>query len=372
MTTRSTPAALHLSGLDYVQHPEAEDVLHEWATRSHIESVENWVDLMLDQQYEWEIVDTPITRLGPVTLHRLRFWSGLWTVRTSVGKLWVKQCPPGQRFEADLMRWMGPSMSRHVPAVMETCPACGTILSYHLGGRLDSTCSPGDYGQFGRQVALMQKDSQNILDDLTGTNLHWTSTYGTLDFPLDSVPSYVQHAIDQLASLPAGHFQYLSSSEANDLSRHVDRLAQTLQQLSDALDIVTFQPGDMHIGNVYRKNAVDAAKDPEAPFWLTDFGDAVNSHPFGVLHSMLWLATDSYPNNPNLDHPLARTIASPYLQEWGLDPDDAFAYGLVDAGVRLGALHRFESWRRLVAGTAKPSLVDRQPLLKHYLQCALL
>lgn len=372
MTTLSAPVALDLSGLDYVQHAEAQDVLHDWTTRSHVESVENWVDVVLDQQYEFGIVDTPIRRLGPVKLHRLRFWSGLWSVQTSMGKLWAKQCPPGQRFEADLIGWLSAQVDRHVPEIVDACPACGTILNHNLSDQLDSTCSPSDYALLGRQVALMQKDSQCVLDHITEANLHWTSTYDTIDFPLDKSTDYVQHAIDQLASLPAGHFQYLSSPEAKDLSRHVDRLAQRLQQLTDALDIVTVQPGDMHIGNVYRKNAVDAAKDPEAPFWLTDFGDAVNSHPFGVLHSMLWLATDSYPDNPSLDHPLARVIASPYLDEWGLDPDDAFASGLVDVGVRLGALHRFESWRRLVAGTATPSLVTRQPRLKHYLQCVLL
>lgn len=371
MSFLSTPHALSLSGTSFVQHDKAENVLHEWTSEEFLDGLENWVDLMLDQQFEWEIVETPIQRLGPLALHRMRFWSGLWTVPTSIGQLWVKQCPPGQRFEADLTGYLDGHLGEHVPQAMETCPACGTILSYHLPGLLDDSCSEKDYDSLGRQIALMQKESRSLVEAIKDTELHWTNMFGTIDLPLEDAANYAQHAIDQLFSLPAEHFQHLPADQARSLSARVGEFSQKLQLLTDAVDAVSFQPGDMHTGNVYRKNAADAAKTPDAPFWFSDFGDAVNSHPFGVLHSLLWLPTDSYPNNPNLDHPMARMLANPYLEGWGLDPGEAFDAGVVEAGVRLGALHRFESWRRLIAATQPASLGDNPPRLSHYLSCAL-
>ena len=126
----------------------------------------------------------------------------------------------------------------------------------------------------------------------------------------------------------------------------------------------TLQPNDVHPGNAVGPRV------PGGPTRLFDLGDALWSHPWAVMHSPVRGLCGARLSEPRPDTPEARRLLDGYAEHWP-EVDRADRAALVHAADRLGALHRVESWRRLLEHADPSRLGVPTPVLATWLGQAL-
>ena len=105
---------------------------------------------------------------------------------------------------------------------------------------------------------------------------------------------------------------------------------------------VTVTCRDAQSGNAVRATAGNQ------PRRLFDLGDAVWSHPWAVLHASGRGIAGIRLTDPWPQELITRRLVDAYAEHWS-EISRSDRRTVLQAAVRLGALHRAESWRRLLA-----------------------
>lgn len=294
---------------------------------------------------------------GPLRTHRLRFWSAVLTADTDRGPVWFKAANPGQAFEAGVLA----VLARHVPDDVLTPLAVDAGRGWVLlpdGGPTwrEAGADVDDWERLLLQAARVQRALVPAGAELAAAGLPRL-------LPQDA-PAYVEALVEDLAALPPADPQHVDAATARTLLAGVPALAADLDALVATGVPATFQPNDLSTGNAFAPRAGSGPR-------LFDVGDAFWSHPFAVLHLTTRMAAGTWPHAPAPDDTVARRLRRAYLTAWSPDlpgvlPDDVAARAL-DAADRLGAVHRCESWRRLLAHVAPAAVPAPVPRLADWL-----
>ena len=321
-------------------HWRREDPVAHWASEGFRRDVDAWV--------RGALAGTGREVRGPLRTHRLRFWSAVLTVETDAGPVWVKAANPGQAFEAGLLAALARLVPDDVVAPLAVDAERGWLLLPDGGATLrERGATPDDWERLVVQAAHVQRALVPAEPDLTAAGLPRL-------LPQDGA-GYVRDLVGTLAALPADDPQHVDATTARTLLGGLPDLAADLDALAATGVPATFQPNDVSTGNAFAPRDGRQAR-------LFDVGDAFWSHPFAVLHVPLRMATGAWPHPPAPGDPLAGRLRDAYLDVWSTGLSDADAARALDAADRLAALHRCESWRRLLAwvdAAAVPAPVPR-------------
>ncbi|MDN3905740.1 hypothetical protein [Arthrobacter sp. YD2] len=326
------------------------DHLRIWRSEDFREQALHWIAVQLAGGH------TPVPVHGPLSLHRVRFWSAVFTVETGRGRLWFKAANPGQAFEAALLQELARLVPGHVisPLAVDTVrgwlllPDGGTVLA----GEGESTAA--QWRGLLEQAARMQADLAPHGEEL--------QLAGLPVLRADQAEHYAAGMIEDLAMLPASHPQHLSAAQACLLEAGLSSAAGAFRALDESGIPHSLQPNDVTLRNAFRaRNG--------AGLRLFDFGDAFWSHPFAALQLPLRMAAGSWPDPAPPDDAVVQRMRRSYLSQWPAVEGDIRR--VLEGADRLASLHRCESWRRLLACTHPEALGTRTPRLADWLADAL-
>lgn len=283
---------------------------------------------------------------------RVRFWSGVFRIPLRSGAAWFKVANPGQSFGELLAALSSVAPGRVIqPWAVEL--AEGWTLLPDGGATLDWE-SEDDWLGLISDVALLQRQSQGHAAELA--KLPSYDAVGAAD--------RAEHLLADLARRPSRHAQHLDPDQARRCSQALPRLRDQLAILGEAGPASTLQPNDAQPGNAVR--AVTFGE----PRRLFDLGDAVWSHPWAVLHASGRGIARVRLTDPWPPEPAAQRLVEAYAEHWPeISRPDRQA--VLRAADRLGALHRAESWRRLLAETDTETLEAPAPRIATWLIQAL-
>lgn len=306
------------------------DLVSEWSSDHFRTEVQAWLDERLPP--------VGLTRQGPLLPVRVRFWSAVFQVAVSGRghrQVWVKVGNPGQAFEGPLLQSLERIAAEQVvgPLVVDECRGWWVLPD---GGPTLQEAAPRDrslfWGELLEQAARLQRHLAPRRAELKAVP----------GLPLEAVVPEVERHLAVLASLAPGHPQHLSQGELGKARAGLPRLAAAVRTLAGTGVPDTLQPNDISLGN-----AVDPPA-PGGPYRLFDLGDALWSHPFGVLHLSLRLAAGTSLAGTLPGTPQVRMLAMRYLRCWPEVPE-RLGLDVLDAADRLGSVHRALSWARLLA-----------------------
>lgn len=319
------------------------DLVAHWRSERFRDAARSWAhEVLIDLGYEV---------VGPLTEHRVRFWSAVFTMVTDRGKVWFKATNPGQRFEAGVSEVLARLVPDDVLAPLAVDAGRGWLLLPDGGRTLRDRgeVTPADWEALVVQAARMQRTLVPHERALTGAGLPALT-------PAQAA-GYVTGVVEELTELPADHPQHLDVRTARRLLTELGAVRRSFDDLDSSGVPLTLQPNDVSAANAFPCGR------GHGQFAMFDLGDAFWSHPFAMLQVPTRMATGAWPERPRADHPLAVRLRSVCGRQWGFSPG-ADLERLIDAADRLASLHRCQSWRRLLAhvdvdrlGTATPLLV---------------
>ncbi len=299
------------------------DFVALWRTETFQRRAVAWIDTVLLERGE--------DRVGPVEEFRVRFWSGVFRVPLrGGGAAWFKVANPGQAFEGELLVALARVAPGRVVEPWAIEPSEAWSLLPDGGPTLDWT-SEDDWFRLINDVAVLQRRCQ----------IHEGALAMLPSYEAANAADRVEGLVRQLAVLPSRHAQHVDAADADRYLQGLPRLREQMVFLDATGPRPSLQPNDAH-----PRNAVRPIR-PGEPRRLFDLGDAVWSHPWAVLHlpgrgiAGVGLS-ESWPKARN-----TRRLVDAYAEHWTeIDRKDRPA--VLEAAERLGALHRVESWRRLL------------------------
>lgn len=318
------------------------DLPAEWVAPAFLERVSLWVAQELGSRGR---------RLtGGLTVHRLRFWSAVLRGPTETGTVWLKVVNPGQGFEPALMHRLGALVPGRVVAPLAVDEAQGWLLMPDGGTTLADSGrdSPPAWRQVVVQLAQLQQQVASAGVELLDAGLPRLTAA--------EAPAYLEALVEELAALPEDDPQRVGPQAATALGERLRRVRDDFDLLAGSGIPDTLQPNDVGPHNVF------VPRRGEESFRFFDLGDAFWSHPFAALMMALRIGCGSWPAAPDPAHPLARAITEAYLGAWP-EVDAEQGRRLVAAADRLAAVHRCESWRRLLAPLDPQRLAQEPPRL---------
>lgn len=175
---------------------------------------------------------------------------------------------------------------------------------------------------------------------------------------------YAARLVDDLARLPPTHHQHLGPDLARVFAGRHEGLGQGLDELAASGVSATLQPNDLGAGNGFLPSA------DHVPHRVFDFGYAFWSHRFAALQVPVRMAAGTWPRPVPQGDAVGARVQRAYVSAWSM-PWDSDSRRLVDLADRLASLHRWESWRRLLAHVDADRLDGPPPLLADWLADAL-
>jgi len=302
---------------------DPDDVLAAWRSAAWSADMSAWLDSV--------VRDTGAEPTAPMVLHRVSFWSALVSVDTTRGRLWAKENHPGQAFEGPvtlvLTRLVG---DRIVPPA---AVSGARMATWDAGPVLADEGDPdaGTLTALVSEFAELQRLVESRGDELLGAGLP--------DFPASAVPGYVAEQVAGCRRLPDHHPFHLTPDAADRLLAGIDRARDAVTELAG----VPIPPSVEH-NDLYGANCFRAASGPHG-FRFFDFGDAVWTHPFGVLAIPLRVARSA--GLPDAD---LRRLVDAYVEHWSDLATVSELRRLVPPAVRLAGAQRYETYRRQLAG----------------------
>lgn len=303
------------------------DLLTTWAAPEFAATITEWASAQLDD-------DTAL--LEVFTPHRTRFWSAVYRAESTQGTLWCKVNNPGQSFEARVAAHLAHTPAKdHTTNPIAADPAQGLLLYPDYGPTLhDHATTTGapqpDTIALAHAIADFQHDTSAQRGDLLSEGLP--------SLTAQQAPDLIATRLAWHVSLPAHDQQHLNATQAAHITALLPEFAADMATLANSDIPGALQPNDTHSKNAYPDTtAVNGIR-------LHDFADAFWSHPFAVLDSLLARINENPLDNPNTPNVTTNPIVTAYLSHW-----DNATTDLVMPALRLGRLHRYESWRRLVA-----------------------
>lgn len=262
---------------------------------------------------------------------KLRSWSTVWRVETGAGVYYAKQNCPLQNFEAALLAELRVLAPDDIVPVTAVDTARGFLLTPDQGPVLakdDETTNLRVWRELVVAASRLQRAVAPDVDDLA-------TRVGLTRMPSEEAEECAADRIEALAALPAGDPRRLDRDVAARLRRHLPTVGRWSDEVAALGLPLTLNHNDLHENNAF---------DTPAGLRFFDFGDAVVSHPFGVLLIPLNIVggdLDAAPDDPRL-----LAVADAALEVWSdLAPMSELRAAL-PAALQLGRLARTESWLR--------------------------
>jgi Phosphotransferase enzyme family len=290
-----------------------------------METVTDWADAQLAAQ--------GVGRSGPIELHRERPWSTIWHLQTELGRVWLKECGAGGRYEAGLTALLAQVAPEWTLQPLAVEIERGWLLLPDGGPDLRSA---------------MPSDRDTVVE-------RWSTLlteYAELQRRMADFAPHLQAVgvPDLRAEVAAERFRQLVGEHAEgELRDRLDDAAPSLERGWERLRAsavpATVQHDDLHDGSV-----LCGADGAGAPAFY-DWGDATLSHPFAsLLVSRRVLAATL---DVDTDDPAVATVTDAYLRCWGdVAPAETLATELDDVW-QLARLSRAWAWARAL-GDADP------------------
>ncbi|MBM0744503.1 phosphotransferase [Phormidium sp. CLA17] len=235
-----------------------------WTQQSWLAQASSWIDRELHQQ--------GIKRIGSIKQLRVRHWSTILQVPTSIGSIYFKAVVSDLAYEAALTQVLSHRYPHCMPQVLAIAREQGWLLMPDGGMMLRETLKIEDDIQHWENLlpiyAKVQQDSANYLNEFL--------ELGVPDRRLVVLPARLQQLLTDTETLGLNHPGGLSLLEYQCLQNKADLLVKLCEQLATFSIPETLHHGDLHDGNVF----VDDER-----YMFFDWGDSSIAHPFFSLHS---------------------------------------------------------------------------------------
>ncbi|MCK5890884.1 phosphotransferase [Aeromicrobium sp.] len=322
-----------------------EDTLRRWGSPEWRREASTWI--------QGAAASDGRTLTGQMRTLHMRFWSVVIEVPTDRGRLWFKECAPGQGFEPALLSTLAELEPDHFVRPVAVDARSGRVLLPDLGANLRGR---GDE-EWGLVVAALARLQQRL-----STQHDPLASAGLPAMPAGDAVEYVDVLAQRLANLPSSHAQHLTVEAATRVLSRLDDVAEWSERLAASPIASTFQHNDASPANTFGRPGTE-------PRWI-DVGDAFWSHPFAVLQVPIAMTTGTWPWGPDWSDPRAQVIAEGYLQQWRDHADLASLRDLLEPARRMAILHRCESWRRLLDDAGELADDPSHPILRDHLVAA--
>lgn len=266
---------------------------------------------------------------GQVAQPRVRFWSTQLRVPTDAGTFWFKENSPTQSFEAGLLATLAHLTPEQVVTPIAVEPSRGWLLSPDAGPTLQAVGggSESDWTRIVREFAQFQRVLAPHRAELLGTGL---AAHAAAD-----AVTLVRTELAHLMALPEKDALRPDPAQAEAIEADLPRLAEAAEVLTATKVADSLQHNDLHAGNAFPPAA--------GALRFFDFGDALWSHPFASL-----MVPIDVLRRAGTAEPVLRRVRDAYLEVFTDLQPRAELLATVEAAVRVGAVHRYISWRRLV------------------------
>ena len=331
------PDAAEFGTAPHEGHPRATRVCHRAGMRPPPEQLARWrSEAWRADMAAWlhsVVADAGAEPTAAMVVHRVAFWSALVSIETAHGRLWAKENHPVQAFEGPMTTVLAEVVSDQIVAPAAVSGA--RMATWDAGPVLTETGEP-DADWLTAVVSEFAELQRRV--EVHGRRL---LTAGLPDFPVSAVPGYVATQLDACQLLPVGHPFHLTRGAADAMEAGLHRARAAVEVLS-RVDI----PPSIEHNDLYGANCFpDLSGTGGHRLRFFDFGDAVWTHPFGVLAIPLRIAFSIGVT----DADTARLVDA-YLDAWTDVAPLAELRPLVPAAVRLAGAQRFETYRRQLAG----------------------
>jgi hypothetical protein len=317
-----------------------------WASPEWRQQADQWIDLVLGS--------FGVTRLGPTEQPRIRFWSTQLTVPTDHGRLWFKENNLGQFAEASIMSLLGELAPDHVAAPLAIEPSRGWLLTADHGATLDSVGS--DDASIWARITGDFADLQQAVAP-HGERL---AQAGLVVMNPEVASNFVENQLLLHTGLPSEHPLYLGPEEADDVVRRLPAIEEAVGVLRGVGVPLSLDHNDLHARNCFLPGS---STDPLRFF---DFADAYWAHPFSALLVPVTQMREQW--NTTADDPRILAVVDAYLDHWTSYAPLSELRTAVEPALRLGGVHRYGSWLRLLVYADDDSMRAYAPAALHYLR----
>jgi hypothetical protein len=287
---------------------------------------------------------------GEIQQPRIRFWSTQLTVPTDAGVLWFKENCPGQAFEARLVALLAELTPGHVVAPLAVAPERGWLLTPDGGDTLPDGTDLDTWLRLLVEWAQVQR----CLAEHTGQ----LQDAGVTLLPPGSAAELVVRYTD----LPPGQPGHLDTGTAERVRHRLPAIAEWGQHLEATGLPVSLEHNDLHANNAFVPR-------PGERLRFFDFADSVIGHPLCSLLVPLRVLGNTL--HCGDDDPRLRRLVDAYLEVWTDLADRATLRDAVAPALRLAALHRAESWRRVLPYASASERSEYGDLAAHWLATVL-
>lgn len=156
--------------------------------------------------------------------------------------------------------------------------------------------------------------------------------------------------VGRLTSLPGHDARRVDEHLSGKVARLVPRLGSAARSLCDGDVPMSLEHNDLHPGNVF----VPAAD--EEVLRLFDFGEAVWAPPFSSMYLPVRVLTADW-STTGAD-PRTHAVLDAYLGCWSGYGSPAALRALLHAALEVAAIHRVDSWDRLLAHASAAVTTD--------------
>jgi hypothetical protein len=264
-----------------------------WTQQSWLAQASSWIDRELHQQ--------DIKQIGSIKQLRVRHWSTILQVPTSVGSIYFKAVVSDLAYEAALTQVLSHRYPHSMPQVLAIAREQGWLLMLDGGMMLRETLKIENDIQHWENLlpiyAKVQQDSAKYLMEFL--------ELGVPDRRLAVLPARFQQLLTDTETLGLHHPGGLSLLEYQCLQNKADLLVELCEQLATFSIPETLHHGDLHDGNVFVGNE---------RYMFFDWGDSSISHPFFSLHSTYGSLEKRFDLGKN--SPWFKQLRKCYLDEW--------------------------------------------------------
>lgn len=176
----------------------------------------------------------------------------------------------------------------------------------------------------------------------------------------DVASNFVENQLLLHTGLPPEHPLYLGPEEADDVVRRAPAIEEAVEVLRGVGVPLSLDHNDLHARNCFLPGS---STDPLRFF---DFADAYWAHPFSALLVPVTQMREQW--STTADDPRILAVIDAYLDHWTSYAPLSEPRTAVEPALRLGRVHRYGSWLRLLVYADDDSMRAYAPAALHYLR----
>jgi hypothetical protein len=280
-----------------------------------------------------ELARAGLERVGEPEQPHVEPWSTVFRLPVREGVVWFKSVGPGSAQEPLLAEAVGRWQPDRV-LVPHAVDPVRRLLLLPDGGR-----TLRDAGPAGPDVWAAMLRQHARLQIALAPHAEEMVALGVPDHRPERLTALAEELLAdddaQLVGRPGG----LTADVRERVGAGLDAYAGACRQLAGGAVPASLQHDDLHDANVF----ADGDR-----FRFFDWGDASVGHPFVVLLVALRMAAGAL-GVPSGD-PVLHRLRDAYLDEWSAFGSEAELRALSDLALRVGALQRAVTWRRILSG----------------------